>query len=375
VTTTLSTTRRIDLRKGSGANTHFCFAPSVYAIGGTPNSVIVKALIDCKVGFIRERWWPKNVAQQKAFATLADAGVKFYLFVGDVHSTVEQVRAETAELAASPIAGSVLAVCGANEPNAAGGDTWPAKVVSLQQAISTEARKHSSLNRASIVGPALKHNVHDVDHDYLALAQANVGRWCESGDFHFYPGNAGPSDNAKEETRARQAYGGVTMWHSETGWTGADTDGATAGRFSVEALLRNRLSGIAGTVLYEFADESQYVQGREGLFGMRMAEHTKPAFTAVKTLLATPDGSQPFVGWLGAYSKGVPSDTDHVVTSEGQGHWTVYLLRDSQHRAALVLPLPYTVDRGEFSTGPNGERIFTVALTETMTTVHVMPRS
>jgi hypothetical protein len=375
VTTTLTTTRRIDLQKGAGANTHFCFAPSVYAVAGKPNPIVVQSLIDLKIGFIRERWWPKNVAQQKAFATLAAAGVRFYLFVGDVHSTPEQVRAETADLAGSPIAGSVVAVCGANEPNAAGGDLWPGRVVALQQQICTEAGKHLSLRRAAVVGPALKHNVRDVDHDYQAVATAGVRRWCEAGDFHFYPGNAGPIDNAAEETRARQAYGAKPMWHSETGWTGADTDGATAGRFSVEALLRNHLSGIVGTILYEFADESQYVQGREGLFGMRMAAKLKPAFTSVKTLLATPDGNQPFVGSLSAFSKGVPSDTDFVVTSEGKGRWTVYLLRDKQQHAGLVLPLPYTVDRGVYGTGPNGERIFTVALTETMTTVHVMPRS
>lgn len=372
MTRALNTTPRRDLVGGSGANTHFCFNPSVYAQGANPSKHIMQAIIDLKVGFIRERWWPRNVAQQSAFATLAASGVGFYVFIGDISYTPAQARADVITLAQSPIASSVIAVCGSNEPNAHGGSTWPAKVTALQEAIFTEVFNQPTLaNHVAVVGPALKHNVADIDADYAALADAGIQRWCDVGDFHFYPGNVGPSLNAEEAVRAGKAYGDLLLWHSETGWTGADTDPVMAGRFSVEALLRNHVTGIVGTMIYELADESQYVQGREGIFGMMQPVDPKPAYVEVQTLLATPDGKQAFDGWLAAYSKGVESDADAIVTSEGDGMWTVYLMKEKQPTLTLVLPAKLSADTGTLSRGSAGNKRYAIAMTETLTVVHV----
>jgi hypothetical protein len=371
MTTTLTVTARSDLRDGSGANTHFCFNPSVYSVGSSPNAHIVQALVDLKVGYIRERWWPKNPAQQAAFVTLTNAGIGLYVFIGDKTYTTAQVQSDVAALAASPFASALIAVCGPNEPNAGGGSTWPAAVVAVQQAIYTEVSKYAVFDHTAIVGPALMHNVRDIDADYRALAAAGVGRWCDAGDFHFYPGNAGPSGNAAEAQRAGQAYGGLSLWHSETGWTGADTDPGTAGRFSVEALLRNHLSGIVGTMLYGFADESQYVPGREGLFGLMTATAPKPAYSEIQALMKSPDGTQAFHGRLASLAKNVESDTGAVVTSDGGNTWTVYLLRETQTATTLVIPQQFSADCGSFTLGSGGNRRYSVTLTESMTVVHV----
>jgi hypothetical protein len=371
VSTPLKTTLRSDLRPGCGVNTHFCFNPSVYSRGTTPNPDLIQALIDLKIGVIRERYWPHNVAQQKAFQQLTDAGIGLYLFIGDIGSTTASVQSDAKALAATPYASSVVGVCGPNEPNAGGGKVWPSKVVSLQQALYSEVNEYKSLKGAGIVGPVLKHNVANIDADYQALAAAGVGRWCDVGDFHYYPGNAGPSGNAREAQRAGQAYGKLSLWQSETGWTGADTDPATAARFSVEALLRNHLTGMVGTIIYELADESQYVQGREGVFGLRKPDGPKPAYLAVQKLLATPDGRELFDGSLAPYSQGVESDCEGVVTSEGQGNFTVYLLRGKQMSATLELPPQFKCDTGSLAYGASGTRLYSIPLKETMTTVQV----
>ncbi len=368
----LQTTSRAHLRDGCGANTHFCFNPSVYSVGATPNPHILQALIDLKVGFIRERWWPKSVAQQAAFGALAKSGIGFYLFVGDMTYSAAAVRADVIALAQSPIASSVLAVCGPNEANAHGGTTWPARVTGIQQAIFTEVFNQPNLaDHVAVVGPALKHNVPNVDADYQALAAAGIQRWCDVGDFHFYPGNAGPSLNAAEAERAGQAYGPLPLWHSETGWTSDDTDPSLAGRFSVEALLRNHVTGIIGTLLYEFADESQHVAGREGMFGLMEPVNPKPAYEEVRTLLATQDGGQSFPGSLAAFSKGVESDTEAVVTSDGNGKWTVYLLKEKQAAVTLVVPAALTCDIGTRKTGSHGNTRYTIPLQQTLTVAHV----
>lgn len=371
MTTTLTVTDRNDLRDGAGANTHFCFNPSVYSVGNSPNPHIVQALIDLKVGYIRERWWPKNPAQQAAFGTLTTAGIGLYVFIGDTSYTAAQVQSDVAALAVSPFAGALIAVCGPNEPNAAGGNAWPAAVVAIQQAIYTEVNKYAVFSHTAIVGPALKHNVADIDADYRALASAGIGRWCDAGDFHFYPGNAGPSGNSAEAQRAGQAYGTLSLWHSETGWTGADTDPGTAGRFSVEALLRNHLSGIVGTLIYGLADESEYVSGREGLFGLMTATTPKPGYTEIQALMKSPDATQAFHGKLALFARNVESDTGAVVTSDGGNTWTVYLLRETQATTTLVIPREYSADCGGMTVGSGGNRRYAVSLTESMTVVHV----
>lgn len=372
----LRATSRADLRRETGVNTHFCFTPSVYSPDGTPDPLILDRVKAAGVGMVRERLWPNNPAQRAAFTDLTDAGVGLYLFVGDVNYPPEQARADVAALAETSYAGSVVALCGPNEPNAAGGNAWPDRVVAIQEAIWREVFATRSLaSHVAVVGTALKHNVADVDADYRALAKAGVRRWCDAGDFHFYPGNAGPFRNAGEEVRASQAYGDLPMWHSETGWTGADTSPELAAMFSVEALLRNHLTGIVGTILYELADEwptNGRISQHEGRFGLVTARDTKPAFTRMRSLLAPHDGREAFPGWLAEYARGVESDAGVVVTSEGDGRWTVYLLRASQPTATLVLPPGHTLDEAVPRCNPAGERSdgYSVVL-DSMSVVHV----
>jgi hypothetical protein len=378
VTRQLTVTSRADLRQCSGVNTHFCFNPSVYSVGKNPNAAMVNNIINLGVGYIRERWFPTNAAQQAAFKTLTAAGVRLYLFVGDMTYAPADVAADMAALAASPFVGSVEAVCGPNEPNAHGGTVWPGKVTNIQKAIYQAvygAKNGPDLKWGSdlaVVGPVLKHNVDDIDGDYQALAAAGIQRWCSIGDFHFYPGSAGPIGNAAEAVRAGQAYGALPLYQSETGWTGADTDPGTAGRFSVEAYLRNYLTGIVGTLIYELADESQYVPGREGLFGLVTPTLPKTGYTMTQSLLTTPDGGEDFPGSLGTLS-GVESDAQIIVTSEGGGNWTVYLMKQQQGKVTLILPSSYTCDIGIFSQGNGGNNRYTINFDNTMMVAHVSP--
>ncbi len=361
MTRPLKVTPRAHLRKGAGANTHFWLDPSVYTRNKVPNPAIVGAIDYLRIGYIRERYWPNDPGQKAAFAALAKRGVGLFLFIGDMTYTAAHVRADVAALASSPIADSVVAVCGPNEANKNQSSPWPSRAVTIQQAIHTAVFNHPAFARhVAVVSPALMHQVPDLDHDYRALRAAGIIRWCDAGDFHFYPGNAGPHLNAGEAQRARQAYGQLPLWHSETGWTGADTDPTTAGRFSVEALLRNGLTGIVGTLLYEFADELQYLAGREGHFGLRTPTQPKPAYSMIHTLIALPDGNQQINAWLADYSSGVESDTGAVVTSEGSGRWTVYLMRRTQGRATIVFDPP---------SGARQRR--TVALDKSMVVVHL----
>jgi hypothetical protein len=359
----LDTTSRKHLRNGAGVNTKFWLDPSIYTLDGVPNQKTLDALIPLDVGYIRERWAPRDPAQAAAFTQVTDAGIGLVLFIGSIWTyTPSRAAADVAALAESPFADSVVAVCGPNEANGPQDDKWPKLAVEIQKAIYETAFSYPDFGRhVSIVSCSLMHNnVADLDADYRALRKAGIRRWCEAGDLHYYPGNAGPITNLAEAERAREAFGKLPLWHTETGWTTADTDPDTAGRFTVEAVLRNHLNGMVGTIIYEFADESDYVAGREGLFGVRTPTAPKPAYTELRTLLATPDGKEEFPGWLANYSKGVKSDVGAVVTSEGGGQWTVYLMQEQQDKATIVLP-----------DGAGGKKRYKVAMDESMKVVQV----
>jgi hypothetical protein len=358
----LDTTSRKHLRHGAGVNTKFWLDPSVYIRDGVPNPEILDTLTALQIGYIRERWAPRDPGQHAAYDTITRSDVGLMLFIGSIWTyTPSQAAADVAALAESPYADSVVAVCGPNEANAPQDDKWPALAVAIQKAIYETAHSYPDFAKhVSIVSCSLMHNnVANLDHDYQALRNAGIRRWCDAGDFHYYPGDQGPINNKAEAKRARQAFGKLPLWQSETGWTGSDTDPDTAGRFTVEAVLRNHLTGLVGTIIYEFADESDYVQGREGLFGIRTPTAPKPAYNGLHTLLATPDGKEEFPGWLANYSKGVKSDVGAVVTSEGAGHWTVYLMREQQDTATIVMPRQA------------GKRRYTVQMDESMKVVHV----
>jgi hypothetical protein len=339
MTRALRTTPRADLRASTGVNTKFAVDPSVYTLDGVPNQEIIDTLISSGISYIRERWYPHLAGQAAAFTALTQAGIELFLYIGKNDSySAGQAAADVAALAESPFADSVIAVCGPNEANALQDQKWPKRSVAVQQAIYETVYAYPDFaSHVAIVSCSLMHQVDDIDHDYDALKKAGIRRWCHYGDFHYYPGSSGPIHNAAEAKRAREAFGKLPLWMSETGWTSDDTDPETAGRFSVEAVLRNHLTGIVGTLLYEYADESQYVQGRAGHFGLRYPDAPKPAYTRIQTLLATPDGDEPIHAHLADYARGVESDADAVVTSEGGGNWTVYLLKQTQDKATIVL--------------------------------------
>lgn len=371
----LETTARADLRAGSGVNTKFAVDPSVYTLNSVPNQAIIDTLVGSGLGYVRERWYPRLEGQAAAFDALTSAGIGLFLYIGKITTySPEMAAADVAALAESRWADNVIAVCGPNEANAPQDKKWPKLAVAIQEAIYETVYGYPDFaSHVGIVSCALMHNnVANLDHDYRALRKAGIQRWCHYGDFHYYPGNSGPINNAQEAKRAREAFGRLPLWQSETGWTTADTDPVTAGRFSVEALLRNHLTGIVGTLLYEFADESQYVQGRDGLFGTRYPDKPKPAYNGIKTLLATPDGGEPISGYIAPYAKGLRSDVQSVVTSEGGGNWTVYLLKEQQDQATVVVNTSsgkhrYKVDLDEsmvvlqVSSGRGGHVRFTVA--------------
>jgi hypothetical protein len=352
---TLTVTPRADLRAACSVQIHGAWS-APWNNGQTPNASLIEAIIGLGVGLVRDSLWCHNTAQQRWHKALADAGIGLWLNV--VADRAQYAAADIAYLAGLPYADAVKALGGLNEPNAYPNDTWPAHTVAVQMELQKAADLF--LPDALVVGPALKHEHVDYDADLKALAVAGIAEWCDTLDHHFYPSAEGPAANARERARAEAGYGAPVGTQSETGQT--DTQCKDAGlkaRWSVETYLRNYLDGVRLTSLYSLVDDST------GLFGLV----GKPAETAVRELLATPDGGEDFPGWLAQHPE--PSDARYVCTSEGGGKWTVYLLRGNDPTATLVLPgRGYKVDVGTETVGPRGNER-ELELLDSLTVVHV----
>lgn len=380
----IPTSTRDELIATTCIQTHFDHPRSVYSADGvTASPQVVSNLIASGLGAVRQTWWPGSRSCRDGLAALASAGFSLYLTLrrdikpGEVAGDIEVLDGMS-------WAGAVIAVEGINEPNAAGGDSWPPRVAAIQSALTEALTRSSHLIAADVGGIPLMRNVgHAGDRytaDVQAIAATNVGAWCDLGVFHHYPGNGGPVLNAGEVDLVRPIYEldggeGRRYVHGETGWTGADTDPWDAERMTWETYLRNYLHRDADgqpdiilTNIYEAADESATLPGREGRFGVLDAQgHPKPAYYGIRRLVGIPDGGTVFRGRLSAADDATP-----VVFSNGgdciPGSFQLYLLRGELPLATVIVPPDLNVFsyvRGvptllPFEVGSAGNRRFAV---------------
>jgi hypothetical protein len=378
----MAVTPRSALRAECGWNSHFCWDPSNYSKDGVVNEKLVQAAIDLGAGLCRERWFPNDKQQQQVFVRLGEAGIRLFTTMADMGSKPGDIEVLVDKLVDSPILPYVQAVTGPNEMNGNQGAKWVANANTIQRALYTTVRSYPELSNVEVVSGSLKHNVKDYDADLSALAETGYYAWCDAADMHYYPGRSGPVTNKGERERVRQCFWHLDTYHSETGWTEADTEQAFSGPGTVETYLRGYLDPtVKATFIYELIDEKPITEGREGMFGM-LGKNVSPklAYSMAQELLRPRhEPEQPFPGWL-SHPEDQAVVLDYVVTSEGDGCWTVYLLRSEAENASstVTIMLPgstsYGIDIGTVKVGSAGNRRYTITLDSPLTIAHVAPQ-
>jgi len=344
-----------------GCNTHFCWGdPNPYH----PAREKAELIASWGLRYVRERYFPKNKAQQTAFTTLADLGVQLYLTIGAMDSSLDQIDADMLALNNSDVLDNVLAICGPNEPNKSENDTWQDKLAKVQQRI-WEQRPPGT----PVAAGALKVNVKTYEDDWRTVAAKGIPANCDWLDFHNYPNTKGPLDNTAVAARLAEA-GGKPLFQSETGWTthqGWTTEQQS--HWVAEVLLRNSLDpNVVGTTIYEGFDYVEAEGKHSGNFG--------PDWTETTALLGGTDHGQPFPGWLASWQGDLPYDGQAVCTNDDDNTWTLYLLAAAdtvQEDYTLVLPPSCVCTLGPpTKTGSDGNlRWVDVPVTQTMTTINV----
>jgi hypothetical protein len=351
------TTSRADFRATVGVNTHFNKAGYQDQHGDSYDKRILDALVELRPGFIREAWWPGNPPQQEAFAVLVSHRIRLHLTLNNAIGLGDIDRYVQACVDAG-FDRHVTHFAGLNEPNDNHPRGWAAKTLNYQQALfdavtSRQAKGH--FPRCKVAGPSLKHQVTDLDADYRAISE--VRRFCQVGNFHFYPAWNGAYECPGELERARQAFGeGMDLLQTESGRSRDDSASHQVAKFLVDWHIRMFFEpGCAGSVGYEFADEDN-LTGREAQFGL-FNRSTGPwaAYHALRPLLAAKHGGEP-----SPVSVSKDTDAKVLVFSNGSGQFDVFLSwppghGSHQRHAELLLPHDYTCDTGRHMTGSEGD--------------------
>jgi hypothetical protein len=328
----------------AAANTHFCWGdPNPYR----PSVDVANSLLSWGITALRERWFPRNRAQQDGFSAFCAGGGRLYLVMGAMDSSLAEITDDMQTWRSSKFVDYTLGISGPNEPNKGENTTWPDALKKRQQVIWDQR-----VSGVDVCAGALMHNVSDYDGDLLTMVSSGIVDLADHGDFHNYPAAKGPLGNESEVVRARQAYGEMDLWQSETGWTTQQTGPDDQARWVAEAILRGHLrEGMAGTIIYEALDNVKNEGQHSGNFGPDWSAWVTPMVTGF-------DGTREFPGWLADYSKNVPYDGQFVATADADAGWTLYLLADensTQEHYTLVMPPRLTCSLGKpDKTGDDG---------------------
>ena len=182
-----------------------------------------------------------------------------------------------------------------NEYDISGDPHWAATLNAFVRRLYSAVKGDPTTSRFPVVGPSLTQPA-----SYLQVA--GLERYFDLSNLHNYfgghnPGTPGWGDGGYGSityniNKSQTAWPAKAIWTTETGYI-TDIDNPQGipelveGKYAPRMILEQALHGIGRTYIYELIDEGT-AAGDSGHFGLaRMDGSPKPAFTAVKNMIAT----------------------------------------------------------------------------------------
>ena len=228
-----------------------------------------------------------------------------------------------------------------NEYDRSGDPQWAATLRAFVARLYHAVKSNPATAQFPIVGPSLTQTA-----SYTQVA--GLQQYFDFANMHNYfagrnPGTPGWGDGG---------YGSIAynLAHDQAAWpekpvltteTGYVTDTATiqgipelvAGKYAPRLILEQALHGVVRTYIYELLDEGRTIAGDSGFYGLaRMDGSHKPAFTALKNLIATLADPGPPVK-----PKDLPFS---LVSASGNLHHLLLAKRDGSYYLAFWLEEP-----------------------------------
>jgi hypothetical protein len=229
-----------------------------------------------------------------------------------------------------------------NEYDLSGDPHWAATLNAFVTRLYGAVKGDSATAKFPVVGPSLTQTA-----SYAQVA--DLERYFDLSNLHNYFGGRNPGTPgwgaggygsiAYNINNSRTAWPAKPIWTTETGYT-TDKDHPQGipelveGKYAPRIILEQALHGVGRTYIYELIDEGGAAAGDSGRFGLaRMDGSPKPAFTALKNMIATLDdpGSKVLPQNLQFTLAGASSNVHHLLMAKHDGSYYLAFWLEEQN--------------------------------------------
>lgn len=321
----------------------------------------------------------------------------------DLITAIAETPAVLAAYPAHLHAGTIESIEAPNEYNTTSAADWATDLISFQKLLYQTVRATPGYRGVTVVGPSLT-------KPEAYVAAGDLSAFLDAGNSHPYPaghepathgfGAGGLSDYGSLDWNlraARATSGSKPIYVTETGYgdAGAVPEGvsdAVKARYIMRLFLETWNAGVTRTYLYQFLDAGNDGFGSYGIVDAAM--HPKPAYTALRSLLAMlSDEAAPFPLTPLAYALTGPARLHHTLLERHDGSYALVLWlavpswEVGTHKAVTVDPAPVTIafpdaahritttvfdDSGEAVSRANGShRTFVLPISDNVTVLNL----
>ncbi len=328
-----------------GVNTHLGYDQTIY--GQRWSDIIKPALLELGVSHLRDgtfpAGYPNGATVASRYRELGEAGIGLNLLVGheQAQGSATSLQSRLDWIKANGLTPHTIGIEGSNE-FVTNGD--PARIQSLRDMqcdIYNRVKADSSLASKPVIGPS-SGNFYSDDIWYGEIG--DLSGCVNRGNLHPYPGESLPNFRLSRDLGVamdwgRKTYGQKPYWATESGYWNKSPDGShvseqASGVYIPRLLLEYFRRGIERTQLYELIDLNTNTPDVIHNYGLLRTDGSKkPAFTAVRNLLAVLKDSASASGSLGfgiTCTAGCHSPIRHVLLRMSSGEYVIALWSESR---------------------------------------------
>jgi hypothetical protein len=251
-----------------------------------------------------------------------------------------------------------------NEYDLSGDPHWAAALNAFVRRLYSAVKSDPTTSKFPVVGPSLTQTA-----SYAQVA--GLERYFDLSNLHNYfggrnPGTLGWGDGGYGSIvynihNSQTAWPAKPIWTTETGYI-TDKDNPQGipelveGKYAPRMLVEQALHGVGRTYIYELIDEGS-VAGDSGHFGLaRMDGSPKPAFTALKNIIATLDDPGPKVlpQNLQFTLSGASSNVHHLLMAKHDGsYYLAFWLEEQNYDVNKHIETPANPEKLTFISSRN----------------------
>jgi hypothetical protein len=247
-----------------------------------------------------------------------------------------------------------------NEYDLSGDPHWAATLNAFVRRLYSAVKSDPTTSKFPVTGPSLTQS-----RSYAQVA--GLEQYFDFSNMHNYfggrnPGTPGWGDGGYGSityniNKNQTAWPAKPIWTTETGYV-TDTNNAQGipelveGKYAPRIILEQALHGVGRTYIYELIDQGNAASSDSGHFGLaRMDGSRKPAFTALRNLIATlaDPGPQVLPQNLQFALLGASSNVHHLLMMKRDGsYYLAFWLEEQGYDVNKHVETPVSAEKLTF---------------------------